>query len=426
MKKLTLAMLCALAASSTINAQALNCAALANSMFNEPAGYAEQCRPGLMPAPSSVNSVNAPTDTGFTMDIRGQAPRLPNTLYSFTLNAFATQTTLGVSNPQVFGMDFNVANDVLFGVTGSAAAPNPSTLGTINRTTGAFTTIAPITGLVAGDNSTGLTINPRTGAAFLSAAGGTPVLSRLYSLNLTTGAATLIGPITAPTDAVGTVMVDIAMNCSGQLYAHSISDDALYTVNVATGAGSFIGTHGLAANFAQGMDFDNQSGTLYAFIYTGAGTNRFGTFNLATGAFTSLTTDNPLGEFEGAIPTACPVIISVTPVTPTGTSVTLAFAPGGPVATRAFAFNGAGAVSCVVSGPFTAAPLSFTSPGSITVTAAGVGTGELVCSAGGAVIARYPLGSTFTVQASAFSPWSLGLMFAGFGLLGLFATRRFS
>lgn len=427
MKKLTFAVLCAFAASSTISAQALNCAALENSMFNEPAGYAQQCRAGVVPAPSTVNSTNAPTDTGFTIDIRGAAPRLVDTLYSFTLNAFATQTTLGVTNPQVFGMDFNVANTTLFGVTGSAALTNPSSLGTINRTTGAFTAIAPITGLVAGDNSTGLTINPRTGAAFLSAAGGTPIpLSRLYSFNLTTGAATLIGPITAPTDTVATVMIDIAMNCSGQLYAHNINDDSLYSVNVTTGAGTLIGTHGLAANFAQGMDFDNQSGELYAFIYTGAGTNRFGTFNLATGGFTSLTTNTPLGEFEGAIPTSCPALINVTPVTPTGTSVNLAFAPGGPVATRAFAFTGTGEVSCTVSGPFTAAPLTFTSPGSTTVTAAGVGTGELVCSAGGVVIARYPLGSTFTVQASAFSAWSLGLMFAGIGLLGLFATRRFS
>jgi hypothetical protein len=421
MKKL-LASLCAFAATTSLNAQALNCAALENSMLNEPAGYAAQCRPGLVAAPATANSTNAPTDTGFTIDIRGQAPRLANTLYSFTLNAFATQTTVGVTNPQVFGMDFDAANTTLFGVTGAAATPNPGALGTINRTTGAFTLIAPLTGLTAGDSSSGLSINPRTGTAFLSAAGGTPVSSRLYSLNLTTGAATLIGPITAPTDPTGTIMIDIAMNCSGQLYAHSISDDALYSVNTTTGAGTFIGTHGLAANFAQGMDFDNESGTLYAFIYTGAGTNRFGTFNLATGAFTSLTTDTPLGEFEGAIPTACPAL--VTPVTPTGTPISLSV-PG----SRTLSFTGAGSVSCVVSGPFTAAPLTFTSPGSITVTSTGAGTGELVCSSGAVVIARYPLSAalgTTTVQAPAFSAWSLGLMLASFGLLGLLATRRFS
>lgn len=53
------------------------------------------------------------------------------------------------------------------------------------------------------------------------------------------------------------------------------------------------------------MDFDNASGTLYAFIYEGGGTNRFGSFDLATGAFTTLIQDNPLGEYEGAIPTQC-------------------------------------------------------------------------------------------------------------------------
>lgn len=311
MKRLCLSLAALLSAGGAFS-QALNCAALANSAEAEPAGYSEQCL-NRVAAPSSGGVINAPTDTAFTLDVRGQAPRLPNSLYSFTLNAFQTQTLRGVSaQASIFAMDFNPTGTTLFAATGATAVTNPSSLGTLNTTTGAFTLIAPITGLTAGDSASGLAIHPVSGVAYFSAAGGTPVTSRLYTLNLTTGAATLVGQITAPTDPTATIMIDIAINCQGQLFAHNISDDALYSVNTTTGAGTLIGTHGLAANFAQGMDFDNQDGSLYAFIYTGTGTNRFGTFNLATGAFTTLVQDNPLGEYEGAIPTQCPPVGSPT------------------------------------------------------------------------------------------------------------------
>ncbi len=51
------------------------------------------------------------------------------------------------------------------------------------------------------------------------------------------------------------------------------------------------------------MDFDNQDGTLYIFLYQGSGANIYGTVNLTTGAVTPLATTNPTGEFEGATQT---------------------------------------------------------------------------------------------------------------------------
>lgn len=376
----------------------LDCAALANSAGAEPAGYAAQCMANVVPAPQVSTTVLAPTDTAFTLDIRGQAPRLPNTLYSFVLNAFATQTARGVSNPSIFAMDFNAAGTTLFGVTGSTAASNPSTLGTINTTTGAFTVVAALSGLTAGDSATGLTINPTTGAAFFSAAGGTPISSRLYSMNLATGAVTLIGQITAPTDGTGTIMIDIAMNCAGALYGHNISDDSLYSINPATGAGTRIGTHGLAANFAQGMDFDNQDGTLYGFIYTGTGTNRFGTFNLSTGAFTTLVQDNPLGEYEGAIPTTCappatPPVYSYTPA-PGSTVV----GTGGNLIGSISSFTIAPAIGTPGTGTGTAATTQLTCAAP---TAPFAGFGQTVSAIGSGAITGGPLGGTCTRGAAA-------------------------
>lgn len=285
-------------ASGSVFAQTLDCAALANSADAEPAGYAAQC--GTFDLTPRVESTNAPSDTGWSLDVRGDA-RPQNTLATFTLNAFATQTQVGAAtNPNVFALDFDPTGTTLYAVPSSTSAVNPSALGTIDTTTGAFTPIATVTGIGDG-NSTGLTIDPASGAAFLSTFSATTG-SELFSLDLATAVATPIGNMSP-----AGLIIDIAMNCDGQMFGHNTTDDSLYSVNPATGAITLVGPHGLAANFAQGMDFDNDDGQLYAFIYTGGGTNTFGTFNLATGAINALSTNAPLGEFEGAIPTTCAV-----------------------------------------------------------------------------------------------------------------------
>jgi|CXWL01.1.fsa_nt_gi hypothetical protein len=387
--KLLASIFLGLAFAGTASAQALDCAALQNSPLTEPADYARAC--GVVapvPNPSAGNTVNAPTSTAFTLDLRGQTPRPPNTLYSFTLNNFPVQTARGASASGLFGIDFNPAGTTLYGVTGSTGVP-VSTFGTVNTTTGAFTAIAPLTGVVAGESTTGLSIHPVSGVAYLSTFGNG--ISQLYTLNLTTGAATLIG-------SMGTeLMIDIAVNCSGAMYAHGTTTDALFSVNPATGASTLIGAHGLLANFAQGMDFDNEDGTLYAFIYTGAGTNRFGTFNLATGAFTSLSTDNPLGEYEGAIPTQCAGASTAPTLTynpTTAAGVTFPTGPAGSV-NAAIAITSAGATGtgqsavtgCVITGAGAASfgPVTTTPANGIFNSGTTSGSINLSCTRGGAV-----------------------------------------
>ena len=158
--------------------------------------------------------------------------------------------------------------------------------------------MATITGL-GGVSANGLDINATTGAAYIATG------SNLFTLNLTTGVATLVGPFGT------TLMVDISSNCEGQMYGHDIGTDSLYSINKTTGAATLIGPHGLAANFAQGMDFDNNSNTLYAYIYTGGGTYTYGTFNLATGAIVPLNTNAPPGEWEAATRTLCTLPVSL-------------------------------------------------------------------------------------------------------------------
>jgi hypothetical protein len=82
------------------------------------------------------------------------------------------------------------------------------------------------------------------------------------------------------------------------MYAHDIFDDALYTVDPATGAATVVGATGYDGNYAQGMDFDHDTGELYAFMMTASTVEYYGTFDLATGAFNSVYTNPMIGEHE--------------------------------------------------------------------------------------------------------------------------------
>ncbi len=86
--------------------------------------------------------------------------------------------------------------------------------------------------------------------------------SYLYTINTTTGAATMVGQITnAP------AIIDIAINANGIMYGLDVGIDALVRINKSTGAGTVIGPIGFDANYPQGMDFEEESGVLYLAAY---------------------------------------------------------------------------------------------------------------------------------------------------------------
>lgn len=292
-------------ASACAAAPQFNCAALQLSGAALPAGYSGQCAsPGYLPAVGS--NVESPGDPGVAIDIFGSATRSADQMYGFTLNAFPLQTLRSHLTTPVYGVDFTPDGSQLFAISSESAANFPRWLGLIGQPAGDFVPIAAIAGLQPFDTVNGFAIDPRSGVAYLSTSGGSPISARLYRVNLSTAAATFVGSMSAPTDPVGTIMIALAINCEGLLYAHNISDDALYSVSRVNGAVTLIGSHGLSANFAQGMDFDNSDGQLYAFMMLASGENRFGRLDTTTGAFTTLANNDPAGEFEGAIPGVCP------------------------------------------------------------------------------------------------------------------------
>jgi hypothetical protein len=254
-----------------------NCAAYHNFAGAEPAGYAENCLEIVWADGQAPNRSAAPTDMGFAHDIGF----ISDNVVEFVLNDFPGQTVQSTNADPIFGYDYDSSLSTLYALNSTGG------FGTFDEAAGTFTLIGA-TGV--GANLTGLAINPTTNEAYMS------TTTNLYSVDLTTGVATLIGAMGQP----GGLMIDIAINGQGEMYGHDIGDDAIYSIDTTTGAATLVGSTGLNGNFAQGMDFDNQDGTLYIFLYIGGGANVYGTVDLATGAVTPLATDNPTGEFEGA------------------------------------------------------------------------------------------------------------------------------
>ena len=257
-----------------------DCAAFENYPGREPAGYAEFCDANAQRV--SGGTPESPTSTGYLINLRTP----DRNLKQFTLNNFPGQTVVGAQAANIYGMDFNSTATTLYALNSTT-----NQLGTIDIATGVFTSIAACVP-PAGASWTDLAIDPVTDLFYASTA------SNLYTLDLAC-TQTLVGPY----GITSGIMIDLAVNASGQMYGHDIFTDSIYTINTTTGAATLVGATGLLANFAQGMDFDNEDGTLYIFLYQGSGANVYGTVNLATGTVTALATTNPTGEFEGATQT---------------------------------------------------------------------------------------------------------------------------
>jgi len=147
---------------------------------------------------------------------------------------------------------------------------------TLNRSTGAATLVAPISGIPFGLSANDFAFRP-DGTLF-SIYG----LNNIYTINTTTGAAAFVGHVGGNT---------IAFSSAGTLYlADGVS---LYTVDQSTAAMSllialtFDSSFGLSGTPQMHMTFDPSDGALYAIVY-GNGSSSLGTINIGTGAVTRI------------------------------------------------------------------------------------------------------------------------------------------
>jgi hypothetical protein len=222
----------------------------------------------------------------------------PNKLTFPPGNMSAPQVVVADTGAEhILGYDFNLNGSALYGVNDTT-----SSLINVNQSTGAETTVGPMT-KPAGDTWVDLTIDPTTGAAYASSANDANY--SFYSLNLGTGATTLINLVTTTV-----VPLDMSMNCAGVMYAETAVDDSLYTVNPANGALTLVGPLGFNLVNAQGMDFDNATGVLHAWVHsldvaTATYSSTYSSINPSTGAATAFPGGSPYGEYEGAVKSQC-------------------------------------------------------------------------------------------------------------------------
>ncbi len=129
----------------------------------------------------------------------------------------------------------------------------------INTATAAITAIG--TASPSGDHYwTGMAGDPTDGVMYASSTNNSA--SMLYTLDVSTGAPTVVGTVTnAP------LIAGIAINAAGEMYGLDLVNAVLVSIDKATGAGTVIGSVGFVANYAQGMDFDETADVLYLAAY---------------------------------------------------------------------------------------------------------------------------------------------------------------
>jgi hypothetical protein len=194
------------------------------------------------------------------------------------------------------GLAFNPITGVLYGSTSNGSPTAPGSLVTVNPATVRVTVIGGFS--VPNSTMADLTFAPN-GTLFGWESAGT---HHLASVNLTTGAATLIGP------GLGAGLFGgegLAARADGTLFSTPDGNSGpgtLRTVNATTGLSTIVGSlTGLPAGFLaiNSMDFDS-SGGLFG-ILTNSGlpaSTRLVTINQTTGAVTVLgTTPNDLDTF---------------------------------------------------------------------------------------------------------------------------------
>lgn len=165
-------------------------------------------------------------------------------------------------------------------------------------------------GTMRGANMTGLAFDVTSGTMYASAYNDTiPIpASELYSVNLGTASTEIVGTMT------NGLVIGIACDMIGNMYAIDIINDNLLSVNTETGAATEIGTLGIDINFAQDIAFDRDNDILYGTLYNnGTGSGGLYEINVSTGEATLL--NDFVSEVTGfAIPYsgACRVTFIVT------------------------------------------------------------------------------------------------------------------
>jgi hypothetical protein len=126
----------------------------------------------------------------------------------------------------------------------------------------------------------------------------------LYTIDMETGKATLVGPF----QLQGPSMISMDCDSDGIMYAYDLNfaQSKLYTIDLGTGKATPIGNTGISLMYGQDMAYDSGLENMYACVFNyNSWTPEFCEVNLETGKFTTLSQmNNQITCF--AIPGSCP------------------------------------------------------------------------------------------------------------------------
>lgn len=223
------------------------------------------------------------------------------TFPGYAWNAYDPATTIDLGPIQVMipsGQVVSISEDTSDFMSGADFVNNQwfaaqysstgnSNIYTIDKTTGVKTLVG-----ASGVGITGLAYDITSSKLYASV--WTDPDSYLYTINTGTGVATLVGNMNL-TDLV----IGIAANNAGNIYGITLTNNNLVSINKTTGAGTVVGPLGFDIAYAQDIAFDRDNNKLYGTLWATNGI--FAEINTSTGAATQLA---PLGpEIDGfAIP----------------------------------------------------------------------------------------------------------------------------
>lgn len=159
---------------------------------------------------------------------------------------------------------------------------------------GSVVNVGPLTNLLSGDTATGLSWNRADGKMYAASANSAGTVGTLYTVNLSTGAFTVVGTMTGMT-----LPIWLEIDNSGNAFAADITTDKLYSINLATAAATEVGNLGVNIAFAQEADFNTSNNVLYMAGYIGGGVSNIYTVDTTTGLATVVgpTTGNEFTMF---------------------------------------------------------------------------------------------------------------------------------
>ena len=176
---------------------------------------------------------------------------------SFDTDTPGTLNTIVATSRDFYGADF-LGRDF---TTLYAVDNGSDTLYAIDTATGVETAIGPM--VSSGTQTwTGLAADRTTGNMYAMSTDCST--NTLYTVDVTTAMTTTIGT------ASGVCIIDIAVSATGAMYGLDILADELLSIDKATGNATTVGSLGFDANFAQGMDFDEELNVLYLAAYNNA------------------------------------------------------------------------------------------------------------------------------------------------------------